>query len=1286
MAIQIGKYKRPGIFIEEFDNSVIVSPTVTGTTTFVSGFSKKGPVNTPVLLQTVNDLERIFGPLDRNLERKGSFFHRTVAKLLESNPVYAMNLLMTSDTLDTLEYKSLSTSSDKVNDIIRNGAYRRFFDTSSFWKKDTDSFITLTSNDSGEEDRLLSFTNMSDKYISVFIFKTKLTGYNRQLLEYYGSADKVPTYTNQQDYASDYMVDVIVVAGDWSNYSQLSVDSKWSQYFTTEGLDKTKINDFANDRNVNLLAYYEGLSMIPYFRDNNGRNIFIETIINNDTDRTGLFCAFNLDKFEKDYSTGMVDLIGNNLAIADGIVNNGQTTIDFLSYNATLVELLDYTATPLDIAGGSDGQNVVAFGPSISNLRPGSWGGTNRTANFSEELIAGIYYATASETVATMSLVFGYLLSSVAIATGLTSNAYVVTSGTKLLVNSDAAGTFTFSIAPSNYTLSSNTASYTSVTYIDATTGELKLASSTTNDTAPTIGTNDLVLNSFNFDIVNQTFVTASFTVNDIGVGVTAAPGFKELVVTTDYIVTALSPTKIKVTFQQTAQNDTVSDYETHRKIRLFNFLLTILDSANIIKVTMLKDMTTREKISLANATLSNVVLSTTSNKSFDLDFGTTVPVDILAGNLVFYKLDNELTLGSVGLETKTTVGSATGYGVAAKYSDLYTNFVDGQINTGDYFHLNLINPDPIRVVFQNEGTYSYVAFSATPGWNVVGNEQIFIPNSTLNAVAITLDGNFNYASLLTDPANGATSGVTYSVGYEAYRVTTDVTNEDLSNVTMVWDYTKKAYLKMYLNSSDNLTVQFTDSLLQTSEQINTIKDASFEVFTNKTNYKQTIEIEEPTGYTASVNKILVKGSRYTEIKVGDFLEAYVDPSIAIEPDQMTRNLTRILTKRLYAADTTLVEITCDAAIEKYAIGTDLQTMRYTTIEDYVTTYKAITLKGFRVREASMPDGTETRQNSILNLVAKGTQLFKAITNKETIDFRYVIDSFGLGLAERSKQQLVDISGQRLDCFGFINMPSMKSFKNSTSPSFVDGEGVLQTAYIAVGGNPESSPAFLYSFGDGRGVSTVGYFTPYVTVNDNGRPAEVPPAMYVANTYLRKLNSNNTSVLPWTVAAGVINGRVTNIAGTEMNFTEVDIENLNTAQMNPIVFKRNRGYVIETENTAQTLYKSALSYIHVREVLIELERELSAMLLEFQWKFNTPDVRSEIKLRADVICEKYVNKNGLYNYFNKCDEENNTSEIIDNQIGVLDTYVEPIKAMSVIVNNITILRTGAIQSGGFLTQ
>jgi hypothetical protein len=1183
------------------------------------------------------------------------------------------------------------------------------------------------------------------------------------------------------------MIDIVAVGGDWSNYAQLSIDPRWSQYFTSEGLDKTLIRDFVNDRGVNLLAYYEGVSLIPFFRDLNGRNIFIETIVNNDTDRTGLFCAFNMDKFEKDYPSIMVDLIGNNLLTTDGLVDQGQTTVDFLSYNASLIELRGYQSTPLDIPGGSNGQNVFAIGPSVSNFNT-FWGGEDRSAYFAEEYINGVKFATSSLNVSTSSITIGYDVAAANINGLTSSDAYFITNGTKVLVNGGTTSVFTYSIPASGYSVNTSTASYISVAYLNATTGDITLLNSFVAGQSPTPGANDLVMNYFTFDVYGGQIVTSSFNVFDIGIksaedpsplvftfngnpsasstsisilyngatlstvtassadlptfvsdiasGLTGSTssftvatasatltisvpgtldqfngngfllnitqgagativtptsltfsggvneGFNPMLPSTDYTITDNGSGTFELEFVNTSGSITPRNYAQHRRKRYFNQLLNYFESTDLQKGTMIKDITTQEKFSLENASSPNSVTSETSNKKIQISTGlTSVPTDIATGqNLIFYKIDNELTLGEVGLETKNTVGVPTASGVVAKYSNFYQDFYNGQINTADYFHGNLMDPSsPLRLVFQNEGTYSYVILSSS-GTDVTDSSQIYVPSSTLNLTPIQLSTSTVAAGLLIDPV----TATYYVAGYFAYRTDgIDVVNEDLSNVKFIWDFDKKHYLKMYLDSSENLYVTFMDSLLQSSEEIDTTNDDQFQVWSNKRNYKQTVEIEEPAGYTQVANKILVKGSRYTEVKVGDFLEAQVDVA-AVYPDEKSRNLTRILSKRLYAADTTLVEITCDAAIEKYNINGDLQTMRYTSIEDYVSTYKGISLKGFRMRDASMPDGTEARQNSILNLIAKGTTLAKALSNKEAIDFRYVVDSFGLGLTERSKQQLVDLCGGRLDCFGFINMPSMKSFKNSSSPKFTDSEGVLQTSFIAQGGDPESSPAFLYSFGDGRGSTTVGYFLPYLIVNDNGRPAEVPPAMFVANTYLRKLNSNNTNIVPWTISAGVTNGRITNIAGIEQNFSLEDIENLNQAQMNPIVFKRNRGYVIETENTAQTLYRSALSYIHVREVLIELERELSAMLLDFQWRFNTPDVRAEIKLRADAICEKYVLKNGLYNYFNKCDEENNTPEIIDNQIGVLDTYVEPIKSMGVIVNNITILRTGAISAGGFI--
>jgi len=1370
MAIQIGKYKRPGIFIEEIDKSVFSTPTVEGITNLVIGVSKKGPVNTPIRLTTVNDLETVYGQLDRNLERKGSFFHRTVSKMLESSPVYAMNLLLTDDTLDVIEYKSLSSSAHNLNDIKREGPYRRFFDTTGFWKRDTEAFINLTKNNAGYSERALSFTNLSDRYITVFAIKTQVTGFDRTLLEWYGSVEKMPPYVNASDYASDYMVDVVVIAGDWSDYKNLAVDNRWGQYFNSDGLIKEQLRNFANDRNVTLLAYYEGLSLIPYFRDLEGRNIFIETTINRGTDTTGLYCAFNADLVEEDYYTGLVDLIGGTL------VDSEQKEIDFLSYKETIVESVPFTATPLDLPG-----NVVALFGTASNdtnglaEQDGHAFGSPKTSG----IVSLPQYRTAWFTE-------GALLN-VKTATGETAdihgnNNHTITgSGTQSILNVKyfagtidsfdpyaviggqyvpiTAGTYSFNVKSIDFKYLTSVATYSTVFTVN-TSGVISSVTSYANNVLPTVASSDLVLGYITYNVLEQAFFgTASFTGVCIspdedlieyvdsgyvdGVYIEGVHPYLDFTYGTnslvhDYYVEDLSNTvgysqgDVRLTFWGTAGSD-VKNYQQWRKIKMFNkikeFLGVYKDQG-----TMIIDGVGTKK-SLSTMTVTEVVTSATQNKSLVLKTGLSDVSYISGPNggvLKIYQVDNEFILGSEKLFTQDGVANSSD-GVVGKYSTFYQKYYNGLINDGDYFYSNRLyttaandtlndfydaqtgttttinvtfvngeaTPDPTIVNLNSPyAGYNYVVFetpsidadTASTSLDLQDLDQILFPESVNNTTALTVSQDTPNPAL--SPAELA-DALGFDNGFcFAYPVSQNVTYEQLSNVTVMYNTLEnaamKSYLQMFIDLDGNLEVGFKDSELVSTNEIQTIANYKLNVQSQLANLKQTVEIERPSGYTEVPNKILVNGSRYTEVKVGDFLLADNSDFTASPGQTFMRNYTRILSKRQYAGDTSLAEITCDAKILKTPYtntetgALDYQTTRYSSVDQYATTYKGIALKGFRIRQASLPDGTETKQNQILNLVAKGTPLFKSLVNKEAFDFRYLVDGFGLGLTERSKQQLVDICGERLNVFGFINMPSLKSFKNSSSPSFVNSEGVLQAEFIAKGGDPESNPAFLYSFGDGNGVSSVGYFTPYVTVNDNGRPLDFPPAAYVATTYMRKHTSIVSSVTPWTIAAGVTNGRVTNIAGVEHDFNPTDIEFLNGAQMNPIVLKRNRGYVIETENTALTIYKSALSLIHVREVLVELERELAAMLLDYQWKFNTPDVRAEIKLRADVICETYVNKNGLYNYFNKMDDENNTVDIIDSQIGVLDTYVEPIKGMGIIVNNVTILRTGAIAAGGFI--
>jgi len=1213
MPIQIGKYKRPGIFIEEFDSSVIASPaTVEGISTLVMGFSTKGPANTPVLLNTLDDAERIYGPIDRNLERKGSYFHRTIAKLLESGPVQAMNLLLT-DINDNIEYVSISSKSDVVNGSVDISKYDNFFDRTSFWKRDTAAFLNIQ-DVKNETDKLLHFANMSDKAITVFVFKSKRSGFDTTLLEWYGSIEKVPTYLYAQDYASDYMVDVVVAAGDWTDYQSLSVDNKWKKYFNKTGIIKEQVRNFTNDRNVTTLAFYEGLSLIPYFKDANNKNIFIETVINKDVNKTGLFVAFNSDILETDNPNGSIDIIGNNLIKGD------TDTIDFLSYKESIVESVTYPEVLLDRVG-----NVISVLDTISGARTTD----DRTALYAEGYVDGVTLNTFSNTLADVTISY------------TATSAYSIVNDVMISIPD---GTFTFSVATASYT-SGGSGTYSTAIVLDE-TGTIKALSSTikwanpATPLRPAQGDNDIVLGYFDFNISSTYSIVSSPVKYDVTVDNTSF---------VDLPFTDVSEVGGVITYEFTGTNGNLdkTNYEDYRKRRAFSKFSSYLSSSlrkNKGSI-MINDL--KKSLTDMTVTITDIV---GSNKKIDIDTGVTSISNL--DEVLIYQTDDEFIVGDSSVSTKETYAT-TADGVAGKYSKFYTNYNDGIISTGDFFYENLL-PSPTSVLFGNDNTITFgTAFSLNIG------DKIIIPSS------------FNNTGVLV------VSAILSTVKYEVAQLTV---SEYISSESNVFNADDKNYLNMFLdNTSNNLSAIYVDSTSTPNLISDLSKNSGLVVKSQKSNYRQTVEVTSID--LTNPNKIYIDGNRYSEVKLGDFLEA-VPAGLGVQ-----RAMTRIVSKKLFNSTTGVVEILCDSVIKLTNLGTistpDYQVSRFTTVEDYVSTYKGIKLNGFKVKLDSMPDGTEERQNKILQLVAKGKPLFRALTNKDVITFRYVVDSFGLGLTERSKQELVDICGERLDCVGFINMPSIKQFKNSSSPSFINEDGVVSAEHIANGGNLEDSPAFLYSFGDGVGVSSVGYFTPYLTVNDNGRPINVPPASYVATTYLRKLNSIQTNIVPWTIAAGITNGLVTNISGLEINYTPTDIEFLNLAQINPIVFKRNRGFMIETENTAQKLSKSALSFIHVREVLVELEKELSAMLLEFQWKFNTPDIRAEIKLRADAICERFVNRNGLFDFFNKIDEENNTSEIIDNQIGVLDTFCEPIKGMGVIVNNITILGTNAISSGGF---
>ena len=83
------------------------------------------------------------------------------------------------------------------------------------------------------------------------------------------------------------------------------------------------------------------------------------------------------------------------------------------------------------------------------------------------------------------------------------------------------------------------------------------------------------------------------------------------------------------------------------------------------------------------------------------------------------------------------------------------------------------------------------------------------------------------------------------------------------------------------------------------------------------------------------------------------------------------------------------------------------------------------------------------------------------------------------------------------------------------------------------------------------------------------------------------------------------------------------------------------------------------------------------------FEFNNAQTRLEIQTLADSFMESVKKDGGVYDYRNIMDTTNNTNEVIDNNMGILDTYVEPVKGLEILVSRVTILNTGEIATGNF---
>ena len=317
-------------------------------------------------------------------------------------------------------------------------------------------------------------------------------------------------------------------------------------------------------------------------------------------------------------------------------------------------------------------------------------------------------------------------------------------------------------------------------------------------------------------------------------------------------------------------------------------------------------------------------------------------------------------------------------------------------------------------------------------------------------------------------------------------------------------------------------------------------------------------------------------------------------------------------------------------------------------------------------------------QNYQLSAINDYKGIHTALLNKSEIDYRYIIDTFETFIDSEVKSTLSYLCKEKQSAFLITNFPSIKSFLNCPYNNYKDDKGNFNVQYVVDGYNKKKSHTTKFSLPtEANGASYCAFFT-CLKSGDGYISSIVPSAGIVSNMFMTKYSTRH----PYDIVAGPNYGLITggDIDGPDYNYSKEELNIIEPFGVNCIVYRPGFGTFINANKTAKQTPVSALSSINVRELCIYLQDEIESILQGYQWEFNNASLRTKIKDKADALCQAVQNNGGLNAYENICDETNNTNEIIDNEMVVLSTSIEPGRGAGKMVQELTIYKTGGLSS------
>lgn len=254
-------------------------------------------------------------------------------------------------------------------------------------------------------------------------------------------------------------------------------------------------------------------------------------------------------------------------------------------------------------------------------------------------------------------------------------------------------------------------------------------------------------------------------------------------------------------------------------------------------------------------------------------------------------------------------------------------------------------------------------------------------------------------------------------------------------------------------------------------------------------------------------------------------------------------------------------------------------------------------------------------------------------------------------------QTICNIASTRADCVAFVSPQSI------TDGAPIIGNTSTQTDAIIAYRN-------ALNIAHSYGVMDSGYKYQYDRYNDKYR--YVPLNADVAGLCARTDYSND----PWWSPGGYTRGQIKSVVRLAYNPDRTERDTLYKSNVNPVVSFPGQGIVLYGDKTLQTK-PSAFDRINVRRLFIVLEKAIAIAAKYQLFEFNDSFTRAQFVNMVEPFLRDVQGRRGIIDFRVKCDDTNNTGQIIDSNQFVADIFIKPARAINFITLNFVAARTSA---------